>query len=107
MEREMCTYLDWELTVDNPILSNFEDAIKVDFGEDKDRRSYPNYPTTFVSKRAARAEQSNPVKSPTARSHWHLPVLAVSDLMCWKWLGGKKFVEYVCQVDTSVLKNIL
>ncbi|PPR07088.1 hypothetical protein CVT26_005305 [Gymnopilus dilepis] len=28
MEREMCTYLDWELTVDNRILSNFEDALK-------------------------------------------------------------------------------
>ncbi|PPQ76875.1 hypothetical protein CVT26_001466 [Gymnopilus dilepis] len=58
MERDMCTYLDWELTVDNPILSNFEDTIKVDFGEDKDRRSYPIYPTTFVSKQAERAEQS-------------------------------------------------
>ncbi|KAF8911483.1 hypothetical protein CPB84DRAFT_1761932 [Gymnopilus junonius] len=58
MEREMCTYLDWELTVDNPILSNFENAVKNDFREDKDRRSYPNYPTTFVSKRAAKAEAS-------------------------------------------------
>ena len=58
MEREMCPYLDWELTVDNRILPNFEDAIKVDFGEDKDRRSYPIYPTTCVSKQATRAEQS-------------------------------------------------
>ncbi|KAJ6540768.1 hypothetical protein B0H19DRAFT_1269307 [Mycena capillaripes] len=24
MEREMCNYLDWKLTVDNPILGNFE-----------------------------------------------------------------------------------
>jgi hypothetical protein len=58
MEREMCTYLDWELTVDDPILSNFENAVKTDFREDKEKRSYPNYPTTFVSKRAARAEAS-------------------------------------------------
>ncbi|KAF9565604.1 hypothetical protein CPC08DRAFT_704591 [Agrocybe pediades] len=55
MEREMCTYLDWELTVDNPILSDFEKAVRNDFREEQ--RSYPNYPTTFVSKRARRAEQ--------------------------------------------------
>jgi len=58
MEREMCTYLDWELTAVDPILSNFEKAVKEDFQEDRDRRTYPNYPTTFVSKRAARAEAS-------------------------------------------------
>ncbi|KAF8967972.1 hypothetical protein BDZ97DRAFT_1802236 [Flammula alnicola] len=56
MEREMCNYLDWELTVDDPILSNFEIAVKNDFRETKP--TYPNYPTTFVSKRAARAEAS-------------------------------------------------
>jgi hypothetical protein len=29
MEREMCNYyLDWELTVDNPILSNFEEMVR-------------------------------------------------------------------------------
>ena len=28
MEREMCNYLDWELTVDDPILTNFEQAVK-------------------------------------------------------------------------------
>ncbi|KAF5393360.1 hypothetical protein D9757_000520 [Collybiopsis confluens] len=38
MEREMCNYLDWELTVDNPILSNFQ--------------------IMLVSKRAARAAAS-------------------------------------------------
>ncbi|KAG9219383.1 hypothetical protein CCMSSC00406_0001793 [Pleurotus cornucopiae] len=31
MEREMCSYLDWELTVDNPILANFETMAKRDF----------------------------------------------------------------------------
>ena len=59
MEREMCNYLDWELTVDDPILTNFEQAVKADFRET--RPTYPNYPTTFVSKRAARAEASTPI----------------------------------------------
>ncbi len=31
MECEMCSYLDWELTVDNPILSNIEAMVKRDF----------------------------------------------------------------------------
>jgi hypothetical protein len=59
MEREMCTYLDWELTVDDPILSNFEKVVRQDFKEN--RPSYPNYPTVFVSRRALRAvaSQSN------------------------------------------------
>ncbi|KAF8962840.1 hypothetical protein BDZ97DRAFT_1074440 [Flammula alnicola] len=56
MESEMCNYLDWELTVVDPILSNFEITVKNDFREMKP--TYPNYPTTFVSKRAARAEAS-------------------------------------------------
>jgi len=28
MEQELCNYLDWELTVDDPILSNFEKQVK-------------------------------------------------------------------------------
>jgi len=55
MEREMCNYLDWELTVDEPILGNFEKQVKIDFRDHKS--SYPNYPVSFVSKRATR---SNP-----------------------------------------------
>jgi len=74
MEREMCTYLDWELTVDDPILSNFEKAVKEDFREDKDRRTYPNYPTTFVSKRAARAEASTSNTPFDEKSHTTSPV---------------------------------
>ncbi|KAG2015595.1 hypothetical protein CC2G_008852 [Coprinopsis cinerea AmutBmut pab1-1] len=65
MEREMCGYLEWELTVDNPILANFEAAVRADFSEDK--KSYPNYPLTSVSKRAARAAASasaTPVPEP-------------------------------------------
>ncbi|KAF9047404.1 hypothetical protein BJ165DRAFT_1403129 [Panaeolus papilionaceus] len=57
MEREMCNYLDWELTADDPILSNFEKAVRADFREA--RQPFPNYPTTFVSKRAQRAEHSS------------------------------------------------
>lgn len=56
MEREMCNYLEWELTAANPMLSAFETAVKKDFREQKP--SYPTYPTSFVSKRAARAEAS-------------------------------------------------
>lgn len=39
MEREMCSYLDWELTVDNPILSNFEAMVKHNFRD----AGYPTY----------------------------------------------------------------
>ena len=56
MEREMCNYLEWELTAANPMLSSFETAVKRDFREQKP--TYPIYPTSFVSKRAARAEAS-------------------------------------------------
>jgi hypothetical protein len=31
MECEMCSYLEWELTVDNPILGDFEAMVKQDF----------------------------------------------------------------------------
>jgi len=54
MEREICNYL--ELTAANPMLSTFETAVKKDFREQKP--VYPSYPTSFVSKRAARAEAS-------------------------------------------------
>ena len=56
MEREMCNYLEWELTAANPMLSTFETAVRRDFREQKP--VYPTYPTSFVSKRAARAEAS-------------------------------------------------
>jgi hypothetical protein len=52
MEREMCSYLEWELTVDNPILANFETAVRNDFS--RDLKSYPVYSLAFVSKRALR-----------------------------------------------------
>ncbi|KAJ3737489.1 hypothetical protein DFJ43DRAFT_1044868 [Lentinula guzmanii] len=53
MEREMCNYLDWELTVDNPILANFTTMVKEDFRTSQG--PYPTYPLKLVSKRAAKA----------------------------------------------------
>lgn len=55
MEREMCNYLDWELTVDNPILANFMDMVKRDF---RGQGPYPTYSLQMVSKRAAKAAAS-------------------------------------------------
>lgn len=57
MEREMCSYLDWELTVDNPILSNFETMVMYDFGSGSDR-PLPTYSLEMVSKRARKAAAS-------------------------------------------------
>ncbi|KAF5355148.1 hypothetical protein D9756_005453 [Leucocoprinus leucothites] len=56
MEREMCGYLDWEITVDNDVLKRFETALFQDFGVD--REQYPNYQNAMVSRRAARAAAS-------------------------------------------------
>ncbi|KAJ7818185.1 hypothetical protein B0H14DRAFT_3089563 [Mycena olivaceomarginata] len=42
MEREMCNYLDWELTVDNPILSSFEAMVQRDFPPGS-KGPYPTY----------------------------------------------------------------
>ncbi|KXN85284.1 PHO85 cyclin-2 [Leucoagaricus sp. SymC.cos] len=56
MEREMCGYLDWEINVDNEILTSFESALRHDFGVD--REHYPNYPNSMVSRRAVRAAAS-------------------------------------------------
>jgi len=53
MEREMCSYLEWELNVDNNVLTNFEAKIREDFRNPEG--PYPTYPLTMVSKRAARA----------------------------------------------------
>jgi hypothetical protein len=58
MESTMCAILDWELTVNDPILANFTKAVKADFGEDTSE--YPDYPIVFVSRRAARALASMP-----------------------------------------------
>lgn len=59
MEREMCNYLEWELTVDNPILANFEAAVKQDFASPQG--PYPTYSLQMVSKRAAKAALSTTV----------------------------------------------
>ncbi|KAJ7751052.1 hypothetical protein B0H16DRAFT_1841334 [Mycena metata] len=57
MERELCNYLDWELTVDNPILANFEAMVKRDFPPDS-KGPYPTYSLHLVSKRATEAAAS-------------------------------------------------
>lgn len=65
MEREMCNYLEWELTVDDPILSNFESKVTEDFASPQG--PYPSYPLSMVSKRAAKAASSassTPVPEP-------------------------------------------
>ncbi|TEB34017.1 hypothetical protein FA13DRAFT_1812031 [Coprinellus micaceus] len=63
MECKMCNYLDWELTIDNPILSNFEKLVTKDFSQD--RPSFPNYPLVIVSKRAAASTTATPVPEPS------------------------------------------
>ncbi|KAJ7182002.1 hypothetical protein C8R46DRAFT_1068908 [Mycena filopes] len=68
MEREMCSYLDWELTVDNPILSNFEVMVQRDFPPGS-RGPYPTYSLHMVSKRAANAAASTsatPIPEPNS-----------------------------------------
>ncbi|KAF8633442.1 hypothetical protein AX17_004612 [Amanita inopinata Kibby_2008] len=67
MEREMCSYLDWELTVDSETLQRFERAIKKDFSLQQD--NYPQYSVEMVSKRAIRAASSTtatPVPEPSS-----------------------------------------
>jgi len=56
MEREMCSYLEWELTVDDPILSKFEVMVTRDFASSDG--PFPSYPLSLVSKRAAKAAAS-------------------------------------------------
>jgi len=68
MEREMCNYLDWELTVDNPILSNFEAMVQRDFPPNS-KGPYPIYSLHMVSKRAAKAAASTsatPIPEPNS-----------------------------------------
>ncbi|KAF5380354.1 hypothetical protein D9615_004697 [Tricholomella constricta] len=65
MEREMCNYLEWELSVDNSILTTFETRLREDFQSPSG--PYPSYPLSMVSKRAARAAASTsatPVPEP-------------------------------------------
>ncbi|KAF5348709.1 hypothetical protein D9758_006777 [Tetrapyrgos nigripes] len=62
MEREMCNYLDWELTVDNPILSNFEAKVKEDFRNSQG--PYPTYSLQMVSKRVVAKSSDSPSVTP-------------------------------------------
>ena len=58
MEREMYNDLDGELMIGPSELSDFEKAMRENFREDRDLSTYPTYSTTFVSKQAAKAEES-------------------------------------------------
>ncbi|KAJ7178777.1 hypothetical protein C8R43DRAFT_1189312 [Mycena crocata] len=62
MEREICNYLDWELTVDNPILGNFEAMVQRDFPPDS-KGPYPTYSLHMVSKRVVKAAASTSATS--------------------------------------------
>jgi len=48
MEWEMCSYLEWELTVDNAILANFQAIVERDF---LGPGPYPTYSATTWSRR--------------------------------------------------------
>ncbi|KAF8891780.1 hypothetical protein BD779DRAFT_1610504 [Infundibulicybe gibba] len=66
MEREMCNYLDWELSVDSGTLEDFERALRKDFATNG---PYPNYPVQMVSKRAVKAALSTsatPIPEPSS-----------------------------------------
>ncbi|KAG6864498.1 hypothetical protein C0991_009093 [Blastosporella zonata] len=65
MEREMCSYLEWELSVDNDLLNTFEARLRKDYQSSSG--PYPSYPLSMVSKRAAKAAASTtstPVPEP-------------------------------------------
>ncbi|KAJ7939490.1 hypothetical protein B0H13DRAFT_2300768 [Mycena leptocephala] len=48
MEREMCNYLDWELTVNNRMMSNFEKKVQRDFSLNS-KGPFPIYSVDLVS----------------------------------------------------------
>lgn len=58
MEREMCRYMDYKLTIFCEVLYEFEEVVKRDFGED--RMSYPSYSPQRFLKRKARQGWSTP-----------------------------------------------
>ena len=56
MEREMCLYLDWDLTVDNTILTNFTAMVVCDFRGPQD----PSMTALFTSVFTATAGSDTP-----------------------------------------------
>lgn len=80
MEREMRSYLNWELTVDNPILSNFEAMVEHNFQDAVPASGYPTYSLQMVSKRAAKAATLSlaaPVLGPISTESPLIPLLTV------------------------------
>jgi len=66
MEREMCGYLEWELNVDNAMMTMFEQRLRKDFASPEG--PYPTYPLAMVSKRAARAVAASVTSSPVSHT---------------------------------------
>jgi hypothetical protein len=63
MEREMCSYLEWELNVDTKTLRSFETMVKKDF---HGQGPYPTYVLSMFSKRVDPAESVQPFTSSTS-----------------------------------------
>ncbi|KIK02616.1 hypothetical protein K443DRAFT_677462 [Laccaria amethystina LaAM-08-1] len=73
MEREMCRYMDYKLTIFGEVLREFEEAVKRNFSED--RESYSSYSPEMFSTRKTSQAWSAPVNvvppavPPFASSH--------------------------------------
>ncbi|KAL0578906.1 hypothetical protein V5O48_003097 [Marasmius crinis-equi] len=82
MEREMCNYLDWDLTVDNSTLSCFEDTLKQDFGSS--RGPYPSYFSQVVSKRMV--EVASSATAAVSLGQHHASPVAFAESSRHKWV---------------------
>jgi len=63
MEREMCSYLEWELNVDTKTLKSFEAMVRKDFNGPG---PYPTYVLSMFSKRVDPSETTQPFTSSTS-----------------------------------------
>ncbi|KAH8835553.1 hypothetical protein DL96DRAFT_64634 [Flagelloscypha sp. PMI_526] len=77
MERELCSYLDWELTVADPILTDFTNRVEQDFGPHA-TEPYPVYSLQMVSTRVvatpASASNGNPDSAGVEQSTSSSPI---------------------------------
>lgn len=74
MEREMCSYLEWELTVDATILKNFETMVRKDFNG---QGPYPTYVMSmFSSKKHDISPSSHPPVPPPNSSTSPIPMFS-------------------------------
>ena len=71
MEREICSYLEWKLTVDPSVLADFEASLKRDF---KGPGPYSTYSLQMVSTRVVAARSSStPPPDPGFRQRHPIP----------------------------------